>query len=377
MKSINHYSKAIINRSMLLINQCRGWSTKRKIIVFESDDWGSVRMPDRKTYECILASDIRVDKSHYNKYDTLASKTDFEHLYEVLSKHKDKNGNNPIITLNTIVANPNFDKIRESSYQEYYFEPFTETLKKYPNRSFDNWKEGIEHKLIYPQLHGREHLNVNRWMQYLQRPSQEVHFAFDNGLYGIGPKISIEGNPSFVQAFDSDVYYQEHTLERILKDACEVFENIFGFQSKSFIATNYIWKDNLEQIISQLGVKYLQGAFTRKYENKTYHNYLGKINQYNQLYLIRNASFEPSSNENIDWVQHTMKEIGLAFKFNKPATVCSHRVNFVGSIFEENRIRSLKQLDELLRQIIKKWPETEFMHSAELGDLIVSNKNFK
>ena len=30
-----------------------GWFTKRKIVVIESDDWGSVYMPDRKSLEAL------------------------------------------------------------------------------------------------------------------------------------------------------------------------------------------------------------------------------------------------------------------------------------------------------------------------------------
>ena len=28
-----------------------GWNSNRKIVVIESDDWGSIRMPSRKIYE--------------------------------------------------------------------------------------------------------------------------------------------------------------------------------------------------------------------------------------------------------------------------------------------------------------------------------------
>ena len=28
-----------------------GWRTKRKIVVIESDDWGSIRMPSKRAYE--------------------------------------------------------------------------------------------------------------------------------------------------------------------------------------------------------------------------------------------------------------------------------------------------------------------------------------
>ena len=28
-----------------------GWNTKRRIVVFESDDWGAIRMPSKAVFE--------------------------------------------------------------------------------------------------------------------------------------------------------------------------------------------------------------------------------------------------------------------------------------------------------------------------------------
>ena len=68
------------------------------------------------------------------------------------------------------------------------------------------------------------------------------------------------------------------------------------------------------------------------------------------------------------------KEIDIAFKWRKPATISSHRVNYIGWLNKQNRKHGLQKLDELLAQIIKYWPDVEFMTSEELGDLISKNK---
>lgn len=362
-------------RTHKFVNKRRGWKTNRKILVIESDDWGGIRMPNRETYERCLKYGLRVNNSPYNKYDTLASKIDFEHLYSILIQHKDMNGNHPIITANTIVANPDFEKIEKSDFTNYYYESFTDTIKKYPNASFESWVEGIENKLFYPQLHGREHLNIARWLKYLQKPSKELLFAFDNRLFGIGPTISNEGNPSFVQAFDETHYLESEPLSKILTEACELFESIFNYRSQSFIATNYIWNEEVEKYLVQLGVKYLQtdGVQRTNYGNK-YH-YLGKKNTYNQFYMVRNVIYEPSSNDNYDWNGNALRQIKEAFNLGKPAVVCMHRVNFIGSIFEENRTKNLKLFDELLKEITTRWPDVEFMHSADLGKLMEYEAN--
>jgi len=46
----------------------RGWSSKEKYIIFESDDWGSIRMPSKKTYDYLLRKGIPVDKNYFTKY---------------------------------------------------------------------------------------------------------------------------------------------------------------------------------------------------------------------------------------------------------------------------------------------------------------------
>ena len=64
----------------------------------------------------------------------------------------------------------------------------------------------------------------------------------------------------------------------------------------------------------------------------------------------------------------------VAFLWRKPATISSHRVNYIGFLHSENRERSLKKLEELLSRMLKKWPDIEFMTSSELGDLIASEQ---
>jgi hypothetical protein len=56
------------------ITNARGWRINRKIVVFESDDWGSIRMRDKKTFENLLNAGIRVDKSRYDNLYSLETR---------------------------------------------------------------------------------------------------------------------------------------------------------------------------------------------------------------------------------------------------------------------------------------------------------------
>ena len=48
-------------------------------------------------------------------------------------------------------------------------------------------------------------------------------------------------------------------------------------------------------------------------------------------------------------------------------------MNFCGHIDTENRKTGIHALKNLLKKIVYKWPDVEFMSSEELGDLILEN----
>lgn len=373
MNLLNKISNRLSLEYFSYIADKKSWKTNRKIIVIESDDWGSVGMPNIEIYNKLLYLGYKVDINKYLKYDTLASIDDFTHLYEVLSNYKDKNGNHPVITANTIVANPDFYKIKANDFKNYYYEPFTETLKKYSNRSFDLWKEGMTHKLFHPQLHGREHLNVISWMNELQKGSKEFHLSFENNFFG---ELK-ESQKTIRASFNREKYRNNQDFEKIIDESISLFENIFQYNSLSFIAPNYYWDDIVEKSLYKNNVKYIQGCYAQFHPDKgRIHHYTGEISSKlnNIIYLKRNVYFEPSSFVQKDWLNTTLRQISNAFNLNQPAIICSHRVNFIGSIFEKNRIDNLYIFDQLLKNIVFRWPDVEFMTSDTLGKVIESSQ---
>ena len=375
MKSIKHYINAVQNRTMSYVNNRRGWKTDRKIVVIESDDWGSIRMPSKEVFNTLLKKGISVDKCAFNKFDSLASKDDMELLFSLLLKYRDKNNNPAVITANSVIANPDFVKIKQSDYTEYHYELFTETLKRKTDNNFDLWKDGINNKVFYPQFHGREHLNINRWLKFLRSGSKELLTAFEHEVFGISTTISKENNPSFMAALsvDDERDYESHS--KIIEEGYRLFTDLFGYDSKSFIAPNYTWHPMHEDVLSKLGVKYLQGTSAQHVPlpsnvQKYKYNYTGELNMHNQIYMVRNCLFEPSVSPNKDWVTSCFNEINRSFLRNNPVIICSHRLNFIGSIIPENRDKNLILLDQLLKKINTKWPEVEFMKSDHLGKLI-------
>lgn len=359
-----------------------GWRTNRKIVVIESDDWGSIRMPSKEVYEKLLKAGVRVDRCPYNRYDSLASEEDLSALFEVLTQFRDKNGNHPAITANTVVANPDFEKIQASGYKEYFYEPFTETLKKYPahQNAFNLWGQGISEGIFHPQFHGREHVNIPLWLSLLQGRSETFRLAFDYGLWGLGPEIINTGRIKIQAAFDARHENEIQLQREIIIDGLELFKKIFGFQSKSFIANNFIWAPNLNEVLSDNGVSTLQGMKYQKLpllkasRREMIRHFTGEINNHGQVYLIRNCSFEPSQRPKLNSIHSCLNEISNAFFWKKPAIINSHRLNYIGFLSEENRRNNLKAFNTLLSSILTKWPDVEFMTTGELGGLFFENK---
>lgn len=371
--------KKYLSRHLLNIP---GWRTNRKIVVIESDDWGSIRMPSKEVYNLFINSGIPLHKCPYNRFDSLASEKDLSDLFNLLVSFKDYSGNHPVITANTVVANPDFERIKSSDYKEYKYEPFTKTLERYPQhgKSFYIWQEGIASGVFHPQFHGREHININLWFRLLQDRHPVFLKAFEYGFWGIGPSIINQKSRINIQAaFDAEDYKELEEHKTKILEGLALFEKIFGYRSKSFIANNYIWDGSLNPVLAEneisvfQGMKYQLLPILKHSKRKMIRHFTGERNEWRQVFLIRNCEFEPSLYPNVDSVSSCLKDIANAFMWKKPAIISSHRLNFVGFINKENRKKNLTSLKNLIVKIQKKWPDVEFMTSDKLGELILND----
>lgn len=360
-----------------------GWRTKRHLVVIESDDWGTIRMPSREVYKDFLRCGIHVDRDPYCRYDNLATKHDLENLFEVLHFVKDKNGHPAIITANTLSANPVFDKIKESGFTQYYFEPFTETLKRDAAHAdaFDIRKQGMAARVFHPQSHGREHLYVKKWLQTLRNGDKATRAAFDLGTWGLTTHVDPSIKEYYMGAFNSSEDADIQTFEVIIDDALRMFNEIFGYESKSFTPTTYEWSPKIEPCLVQHGVKYVQCTFQQKVPigndngvKVLYRGFQGTRTKAGLIRLHRNCFFEPSTKENYDWFGDCMKRVEIAFKWGKAANISIHRLNFIGSIDSANTDRTLPKFKRLLQEIVRRWPDVEFVTSDQLGE-IIENSN--
>lgn len=355
-----------------------GWQSSKKIVVFESDDWGSVRMSSSTDYNDLLKANVPVDSSIFTKFDSLEQVADLEGLFDILSSVKDTLGNPAKFTANAVVANPFFEKIEASGFSEYHYETIPQTYICYPDglRVLEMWKEeGIASGLLYPQYHGREHINIKRWLDVLNGKDQREKLGFEKrAILGILNK-SIVG-ASYMAAFDYNDDSEKADLEFIAQDGLKIFHEIFGFPSLSFVAPQSVRGDHLDKTLAENGVMFHQCGqqFAPNGKRvKTINRKWGDKNNYGMRYWRRNVNFEPAKDSNKDLVDIAMKEIKIAFQWNKPAVISTHRVNYIGSLVASNRDKSLSELKRLLFEIKKEYPDVEFMTSAELGQVILDS----
>ncbi|MCF6351467.1 MAG: hypothetical protein L3J06_00500 [Cyclobacteriaceae bacterium] len=367
----------IVKKILQNLRNISGWSTKRKIVVFQSDDWGSTRMPSKGVYNILIKKGIRIDRSYYSSFDSLESNEDLESLYNVLLKYQDKNGNHPVFTAVMCSANPNYPKIKENNFRKYYYATHARTLKEY-GKSHDGviklWHEGLNSNLFSPEFHGREHIHIKRWLKAIQIKNSNSQISSEYGFYGITVDESEEERKEFLSAFDIDLIEDNIEHEKTVRSGIELFENEFGFKPVYFVPPNSLVSSELNKSLANNGIKYLSGARRNreplggsKYR-KNFH-YVGKKNEYGQIYLVRNVQFEQGSPSGFSYLK-ALKDIEVAFRWNKPAIISTHRVNYIGSINEKNRKRGLDELNCLLAAITKKWPDVEFLSTKELGKTI-------
>lgn len=364
------------------LHNLSGWKTKRKIVVFESDDWGSIRMPSREVYDIFNKKGYPVNLRPFEQYDSLESIQDVEALFNVLAGVRDHTGNPCLFTGNTIMTNPDFRKIRESGFENYHAEIFTDSYKKYKGSEtvFSAFMQGYNERLFKPQYHGFSHFNYQQWLTNLCNKWEDDLLSFEYGMVGITSRSDLERGNQLLVALQ---FRNKDEFQRQLNDTekgAELFKNVFGYSSESFIAPVYTWNSQIEKTLSTCGVKYIQGGRYQKEpllpngELISKKHITGDQNIFDQYYLVRNVFFEPATNPDRDWVDESLSRIQKAFFWGKPAIISTHRLNYIGRIFPENSNKNLKLLERLLKRIISIWPDAEFMSSDELGNLISMSK---
>lgn len=352
-----------------------GWRTNRKLLLIESDDWGTIRMASRQAYESLLAETGKVG-CFFDKYDAIESGKDLEMLFEVLSSVKDKNGHPAVMSPISVMANPNFEEVEKNGFSQYVYETVLDTYQRFPQtqNSFEVAKEGIREGVWFPQFHGREHINAQLWLRTLQLRDDLSLNAFKHHSLHSG---CMPENIDYFKAFDYDSTDEKERLEKVMADGLSLFEKVWGYKAMAFCAPCGVISNDIISVAGRNGIRLAAGQYFSPNGKGAYHKIdkkWGDKGVEDIRYYRRNCKFEPSRSHNIDWVDRCLNDIAIAFRWGKPANIDSHRVNFIGSIYEENRDFTLKELKRLLKEIVKCWPDVEFVNSKQLYNEMTKSK---
>lgn len=372
-----------IKRTLSLnLKNLAGWRTRRKIVVFSVDDYGNVRV-DSKSARERMDHDGVTAQNRFDRLDTLETKQDLQMLYDVLVSVKDQHGHHAVFTPFALPCNIDFEQMKENGYNEYRYELLPETYKKLSDcqpqaykGAWDLWLQGIELGIMKPQFHGREHLNLKVFEEKLKESDQELITNLKNRSFTSLSDTGYE-TISSLAAFDFWEFSENERFHDVITDGLNRFEEVYGYRSRHFTPPVYNSHPVLYGTLMENGVKFIDSALIKnehqgegKFKKRL--NYTGKTIEGLSV-IVRNVVFEPTEERAVDWVDFTMKQIEAAFRWNKPAVISSHRVNFCGHIEPENREKGLKNLENLLIKIVKRWPEVEFMSLESLGKLIKKN----
>lgn len=358
------------------IQNVLGWHTNKKIVVFESDDWGSDRFtPDSRKY--YLDRNIDISKNWMSRFDVFENDDDLMCLSETL-KSIPTRSSMPKFTILFNPANPDFYRIKRSNYSNYFYETFkTRTLKSDLNL-LKIYKKMIADEEIEMAFHGREHLYVDRWMRDLRSNNKIAIEGFNQNVWGFSPAYLSEFK-NYRASYDLDQKEDLIFQKKSIVDGIKIMKDEFEVPIRYFLPPDGNFSLSMCGELIENGVKYigLSKKFKDSESQKNHFFWLNKTLKKNLRIISRNCSFEPASPAKSDWVDACLFDIKNAFEWRKPAVISTHRVNYVGGMEVENRNQSSLKLKKLLNTILKKWPDVYFLTTSQLGDLMSLENYFK
>ncbi len=349
----------------------RGWRAQGQRIAFAVDDYAAVRVASASAWNELRDSGLDVSRP-MDRLDAVETREDLEALYEVLGSVADSGGRPAVFTAYVLSANPDFDAILQQG-ERYQYEcvdrTFARLAAEHP-QAYDGawsiWRQGIEACLIRPQFHGREHYNIELVECKLRRRSRDLLTNLENrSMAGLSKEPTLPG-VGFTEAFGLSGSAALPRHREILTEGLDLFERVWGFRSETFTPPAMKLHPSLFEVAERGGVRSIDKPlrFRRDLgdgQGRKEFNRSGRRRGQNHVTVVRNVVFEPCREMGFEPVSRALQQIAAAFYWRRPAIISSHRVNFAGHLDENNRKRGLDALQRLLKAIVKRWPEAEFV----------------
>ena len=328
---------------------------EEKYIIIESDDWGLERALNSDSIEWTKKK-FGQDKFSRWTFDSLESSEDLNEMFDLLEGYKNKFESPPIITANFITHNVDYTKPNELS-----FLPISKGFNKESEDVRGLYESGIKNKYIFPQLHGYCHYNLSELKNYFV--TEEGKETFNNNF--LLARSTIKGNLSFLHGELSSSNSEDGNIG----EASEEFKKLFGFYSKTVIPPTYIFDSEYITVIKENNITLVQSSNRLIKSNKKKYYFPHFHKRKGLFWSVRNARLDTHPDYGF-YHEQCIRSIDTAFKYNSPAVIDFHRVNFAGKYSPDSRQRTMKELKLLFNEIYKKWPEAKFIHTQKLNDIL-------
>jgi hypothetical protein len=328
-----------------------------KCVLLESDDWGLERARDEEALARVVAK-YGIENCSRWTTDALELPDDLDQLYHLLSHFKEKFEVGPVLTANFITHNIDY-----SMPQGLRFKPISEGFNFGDPGLFAKYREGIKKGVFVPQLHGFSHYDTGQLKQAYDCTEFRENFeiGFPLAKTTIKRNLWLYRGECFDPAFAGNI-----------RSAAQVFKEVFGYHSRSFIPPHYLYEDRLGSTILSQRIELLQSS--GHFLDPGGSNSLSPLFRKKRglIYSSRNARLDTHHDYNY-LGDRCIQSIERAFANRVPAVIDIHRVNFSGRYSPGTRQKTLDELALVLEYLHREHPETKFLSSDGLADMLARN----
>jgi hypothetical protein len=338
------------------------------VVIIQSDDWGHACVESRDQHERILRAGV--DTSNAWSEDAFEGDADVTGLAALLREFRDASGRSARLTLNFIVARPDFEAIEASDFRAY---------RSTPIRLAGGIAVAMHAKdsdaVFEVQLHGAEHIAPARWLRLLRAGAPDVSAYF--AARAMPPPGVVARHPGLGAAYlpcpDANGSGVPGPEERLL-GSIRIFASLFSRKAQGFVPPNHAWDGSLDHLLYREGVRHLQACHIRyptfaAAESGQWRALRSGAERGNDLWRqTRNVEFEPVVRP--DHVDAAIARACLLVERGIPAVINTHRINYVGAIRSERAACGRERLGDLLSALVRTRDDVRFLGSAEFDAVL-------
>ncbi|MBR1952338.1 MAG: hypothetical protein IKA32_07160 [Lentisphaeria bacterium] len=339
-------------------------------VVIESDDWGAAEVVPREEL-CETISKLTPSGPVYCK---LESAEELKAVYEVLEKHRGRDGQLPVITAFTSVGNPDFAKIKASGFTRYHDIAIDEGFPPGWDGTglISSYRDGMKRGVWSPEYHANlHHTSPVLWFKLLQEDSPEGENA--RKLFDLNCYSQVSHLPEYTG-------YTSDEMRENINAGFARFERIFGYRPKAavtsdaFPETVKLWAEAGARAACLVNFRTNDGSVVH-YKTKpwNFQDPGARCGDYDEekdiIYLTRNVWFDLAG---IEYVKGVPAEEAFETTLNNfdqyhdPAVVQMHRVNF--SAYPASSIPPrLEALDKYFDMLNER--NVYYLTTGELADI--------